>query len=135
MPAATPTSDRSEARLALLRAFAEAWRARDVERLMTFMADNCEFRASVGPEPGRTYRGRNEVRRGFAEILAFDQAGEGSSGVTLLEGDWAASQWELVRREAIGSQTVMKGCDFFAFSGDLIRLKDAYRKVHADLGS
>jgi len=63
-----------------LREFARAWAARDVELLMSFMSEDCVYEASVGPEPGRTYVGREEVRRGFAEMLARDGGGESRGG-------------------------------------------------------
>jgi ketosteroid isomerase-like protein len=45
-----------------LREFAAAWARHDVETLMTFLTDDCVYEASVGPEPGRTYAGREAVR-------------------------------------------------------------------------
>lgn len=132
MPEPTSTSDTAVIgeRLA---AFGDAWRAQDIDALMEFMTDDCEFRASVGPEPGSTYRGREEVRRGFEAILAHDDAGEGRSGITVIAGTYAAAQWVLVRDHPDGSRTEVRGCDIFEFEDDRIKLKDAYRKVHVDL--
>ncbi len=129
----TTTSDGGRMTEARLAAFGDAWRRKDVDALMTFMADDCEFRASVGPEPGSTYRGRADVRRGFETILAYDDAGEGHAGITIIDGRYGASQWVLVRNGADGRETRVHGCDIFEFEGDRIRLKDAYRKVLAKL--
>ncbi len=63
-----------------LTAFGQAWAAEDVDLLMSMMTDDCVYAASVGDEPGTTYRGREAVRRGFAEILAFESGGEARSG-------------------------------------------------------
>jgi hypothetical protein len=35
-----------------LAGFGAAWRAGDIEALMSFMTDDCVFRSSVGPGPG-----------------------------------------------------------------------------------
>ncbi len=57
---------------ALLTTFVKAWVCADVDALMACITDDCVYSASVGPEPGTTYRGREEARRGFEEILAFE---------------------------------------------------------------
>ena len=44
-----------------LDAFADAWNRHDVDRLMTFMSDDCVFEASAGPEVcGTRYEGREQ---------------------------------------------------------------------------
>jgi ketosteroid isomerase-like protein len=54
-----------------LDAFADAWNRHDVDRLMTFMSDDCVFEASAGPEVcGTRYEGRDQVRKGYAEVFA-----------------------------------------------------------------
>jgi hypothetical protein len=107
-----------------LAEFGDAWRRKDIDTLMSFMADDCEFRASVGPEPGATFVGRDEVRRGFELMLAYDEAAEGYGGTAFIQGDLGVSQWSL----RYGTVEV-RGCDIYEFAGDLIRVKDAYRKV------
>ena len=134
MTETTKTSDRPAMTADRLAAFGEAWRRGDVDALMEFMTEDCEFRASVGPEPGSTYRGHADVRRGFELILSHDAAGEGRSGITVIDGRHGASQWVLVREDGDGRRSEVHGCDIFEFDGDRIKLKDAYRKVHADLG-
>lgn len=48
---------------ARLAAFSAAWAAKDIDALMTFMTDDCVYAASVGPEPGKTFVGKEAVRR------------------------------------------------------------------------
>ena len=50
-----------------LQAFDDAWRQKDLEALMKFMADDCEYHASVGPDPGESFIGKEAVRRGCQE--------------------------------------------------------------------
>ena len=56
-------------RIALIESFARAWTARDVDALMALMAQDCEFKASIGPEPGMTFTGRAAVRQGYELFL------------------------------------------------------------------
>jgi ketosteroid isomerase-like protein len=119
-------------RTALIEAFTAAWNAKDVDGLMEIMADDCEFRASVGPEPGTSYVGRDEVRRGYEQFLApsDDPAPESSESAPLLVGDdFAVTRWTLRWPQPDGPPTEVRGCDVFEFAGDRIRLKDTYRKV------
>ncbi len=113
----------------LLNKFAEAWKQADVEALMALMTDDCIYAASVGPEPGTTYRGRDEVRRGFAEILAFEAGGESRSGEIWFAGDYAFAEWSYDEIDEAGNAVDIKGIDIFHFVDGKLRLKDAYRKT------
>jgi ketosteroid isomerase-like protein len=118
-------------REALLEAFSGAWAAGDVDALMGLMADDCEFRASLGPEPGSSYRGREAVRDGFERFLAPSGLADVESAAepTLISRDFAVTRWTLRGRRPDGSESVVRGCDVFEFDGDRISLKDTYRKV------
>jgi ketosteroid isomerase-like protein len=116
-----------------LASFGAAWRAGDVDRLMSFMAGECVFRASVGTGPGTVFQGRDEVRRGFELMLAYDEGAEAHGGLAFIAGDRGASQWAYSHSTADGTVIEVQGCDLYEFAGDLIRVKDAYRKVHGDI--
>lgn len=113
--------------------FGDAWRRRDIDALMAFMTDDCEFRASVGPDPGSTFIGREAVRRGFELMLRYDAAAKGHGGHTFIDGNVGASQWSFQYRQDDGSIVDVRGCDIYEFAGDRIRVKDAYRKVAGDI--
>lgn len=112
-----------------LRAFGAAWSRGDVDELMGFMTDDCIYSASVGPEPGRTYRGRAEVRQGFTAMLSHDAAGESQAGPVVVCGTWGSAQWSYLFTEPDGTTTEVRGCDLFEFRGDKIVRKDAFRKT------
>ncbi|MFN8163664.1 MAG: nuclear transport factor 2 family protein [Solirubrobacterales bacterium] len=119
----------------LIDEFTRAWVAGDVDFLMELMSGDCEFRASVGPEPGTSFVGREAVRRGFERYLGSvgpDRPKSETETLPLLVGpDFAVTRW-IVRTEASdGNLDVVHGCDVFEFEGDRIRLKDTYRKVAA----
>jgi ketosteroid isomerase-like protein len=111
-----------------LIAFNAAWGRGDIETLMAFMATDCVYSASVGPEPGRTYRGRDEVRRGFLELLAYDADAEGAEGECWVAGDRGVATWSYTSTADDGTSTTVRGCDLFVFRGDEIVIKDAFRK-------
>jgi ketosteroid isomerase-like protein len=113
--------------------FGAAWRAGDVDRLMSFMTGDCVFRASVGTGPGTVFQGRDEVRCGFELMLAYDEGAEAHGGLAFIAGDRGASQWAYSSTTAAGTVIEVQGCDLYEFAGDLIRVKDAYRKVHGDI--
>ncbi|MFI0352275.1 nuclear transport factor 2 family protein [Actinomadura sp. 9N407] len=117
-----------------LAEFGAAWRDKDLDRLMEFMTDDCVFQASVGVEPGTTFRGPAEVRRGFELMLAYDAGSESQGGTAFIAGDRGAGRWSYVRTDEGGRVHRVDGCDLFEFDGDRIRVKDAYRRVHGDIG-
>lgn len=113
----------------LVDRFSAAWSAGAVDELMELMAPECEFRASVGPEPGRSFVGREAVRDGFEAFLAPPADGapapETESLPLLVGPDFAVTRW-IVR---LDGAVIVHGCDVFEFSGEKISLKDTYRKV------
>jgi ketosteroid isomerase-like protein len=112
-----------------LREFGDAWNRGDVDELMTYMTDDCVYSASVGPEPGRTFRGREQVRRGFSQMLAHDADGHPVAGPVVVAGDRGSAEWAYRFPRPDGTQMDVRGCDLFQFRGDLIVVKDAFRKT------
>lgn len=112
-----------------LQQFSDAWTAGDLDALMSFMTDDCVYHASVGPEPGSTYHGKDEVRRGFAAVLAYDRNRERHDGTAYVHGDTGVAEWSFRNVGQDGAGTIIRGCDIFEFAGDRIRKKDAFRKV------
>jgi hypothetical protein len=113
-----------------LDAFLEAWNDRDVDAIMSYFAEGCVYHASVGPELlGATFRGREEVRAGVAAFLARNPQGRFENGSSLVMGDRGAAEWTFVTTGPDGDEVSTRGCDLFEFDGDLIRVKNAFRKV------
>ena len=117
-------------KLDLLDAFGAAWGRGDLDGLMELMTDDCVYAASVGPEPGTTYRGKEEVRRGFAEIIEYESGGEQRGGNKWVSGDYVFSEWGYDEIAEDGTITDIKGIDIFHFVGGKLALKDAYRKTN-----
>ena len=121
-------------RAALLARFTAAWEARDLDTLMALMTDDCRFRASVGPEPGATFDGPDEVRHGFALFLGRTPASDAEPAETVTESpliseEFAVTRWTARIPHPDGPPSVVRACDIFTFAGPQIACKDTYRKL------
>ncbi|MBE2317503.1 nuclear transport factor 2 family protein [Solirubrobacter sp. CPCC 204708] len=113
----------------LLARFSAAWLAKDVDALMALVTDDCVYAASVGPEPGTTFRGRAAVRAGFEQLLAYDAEAENRAGESFVVGDRGFAAWEYVYTDATGATQTVRGCDRFVFRDGRVAVKDAFRKT------
>jgi steroid delta-isomerase-like uncharacterized protein len=112
-----------------LQAFAEAWNRHDVDALMTFMADDCVFEASAGPDVcGARHAGRAAVRRAFADVWATFPDAHWGQARHFVMGDRGVSEWTFTGTRADGSSVEVHGCDLFTFRDGKIVLKNSYRK-------
>jgi ketosteroid isomerase-like protein len=116
---------------AIIREVSAAWGRSDLPAIMKYIADDCVYSASVGPEPGETFVGREAVRAGFAKLLAHDSDGVAEPGELRSAGNWVVSMWGFRKRRPNGQEFVVRGCDVFVFRDDLIVRKDAFRKTSA----
>lgn len=116
-------------KLDLLEDFTAAWGRADLDGLLALMTADCVYAASIGPEPGKTYRGRAEVRQGLAEIIEFESGGEQRSGKKWISGDYVFSEWSYDDIAEDGTVTDIRGIDIFHFVDGKLALKDAYRKT------
>ena len=114
----------------LLAEFGEAWNRHDADLLMEYMADDCSYLASFGPEvEGRAYVGREAVREGFARF--FETYPDGrfvDSEVWVIDEERGAACWTFVATKPDGGELRVRGCDLFEFDGPKIRSKNAFRK-------
>jgi ketosteroid isomerase-like protein len=114
----------------LLSEYGEAWNSHDPDLLMAYMADECSYYASFGPElEGRSYVGREEVRAGFARFFELYPDGRFvDSEVWVLDRERGAARWTFVASRADGAELRVRGCDLFEFEGQKIKSKNAFRK-------
>ncbi len=112
-----------------LQAFADAWNRHDVDALMSFMAEDCVFEASAGPEVcGTRYLGREAVRAAFADVWVMFPDAHWGNARHFVHGDRAVSEWTFTGTRADGSRVEVQGCDLFTLRGGKILLKNSYRK-------
>jgi len=125
-------SELDAARRATLTRFGEAWIRRDVESLLALMTPDAVYAASVGPEPGHTFRGAAELRAGFEDMFALDIGAEIALAEPLLFGDQGISGWTYTFAHSQSEPRQVKGIDVWRFEGDRISLTDANRKTTGD---
>lgn len=120
----------AHSRRATMERLMAAFNARDLDALMACMAADCAFHAAAGPGvEGAVHRGRAAVRAAYAAIFdAFSQA-SWTEGEHVVAGDSGLSTWRFIGTTRDGAAVDVRGCDVFAFDGDLIVLKDSYRKA------
>jgi ketosteroid isomerase-like protein len=104
---------------------AAAWNTGDADRVLEYFSDDCVYHASFGPDlMGRTFTGRDAAREGIQAF--FDRFPDGvfSDTEVMVAGNRGASEWTFR-----AADTELRGCDLFEFDGDLIRVKNAFRKI------
>lgn len=117
-------------RLAVLERFLIAWNGRDVDGLMACMAEDCAFHGSAGPDAeGCRHVGRDAVRAAYERIFSTFPEAAWTNGRHFVVGETGLSSWRFSGTTTIGQIVDVHGCDIFVFAGDLIALKDSYRKA------
>ncbi|MBW7925444.1 MAG: nuclear transport factor 2 family protein [Burkholderiaceae bacterium] len=112
-----------------LQAFADAWNRHDAPALMGFMADDCVFEASAGPEVcGTRYVGREAVEAGFRDVWKTYPDAQWRSPRHFVCGDRGVSEWTFTGTRVDGTRVEVNGCDVFTFRDGRIALKNSYRK-------
>lgn len=112
--------------------FMAAWNARDVDGLMACMAADCAFHASAGTEAeGRRFVGREAVRASYAAMFDTFPKAAWTADRHHVMGDTGLSEWRFIGADRNGATVDVQGCDIFRFEGDLIALKDSYRKARS----
>jgi GNAT superfamily N-acetyltransferase len=111
-----------------LARFVEAWAAGDVEGVMACVTETFIYRASIGPEPGKTYSGAEGVRAGIAEMRAIDAGRIPVLTDQNIHGNRGYVRW-IYRWPSTDMVADEAGCDWIQFRDGLLDCKDAYRKV------
>ncbi|MEU7747605.1 nuclear transport factor 2 family protein [Nonomuraea sp. NPDC049158] len=108
---------------------ADAWGRRDIGGLPALMTEDAVYAASVGPEPGRTFRGHAELADGFRAMFEHDAGAVIEQGEPLFNGEWAVCTWTYHLVPDSGSPYCEYGIDLWRFRDWKICLKEACRKT------
>ncbi|MES2100422.1 MAG: nuclear transport factor 2 family protein [Pseudomonadota bacterium] len=113
-----------------LAAFSAAWNAHDIDALMSFMHDDCEFLTPAGPDAcGTRHVGRDAVRRAFEGVWQAMPDAHWHNGRYIVQGDLAFSLWTFTGTTADGARTEVDGVDVFTLKNGKIQTKNAFRKT------
>ena len=120
----------ADERLVTMRRFLDGFNNHDVESIMAFFTDDCEFDTPRGPTPyGRQLRGKEEVRRGIAARFEGIPDVHYGDDCHWCAGDRGVSEWTLTGTTVDGKTIEVRGCDLFEFVGDKIKRKDSFWKI------
>ena len=122
----------SSDRLATLKALAQAFNDHDLDRIMSFFADDAVLEMLRGPDPwGRRHVGKEAVRAGLAsrfEGLPDVHYGNDEHFVDST-ADTGISKWTLTGTTREGMRKEVRGCDFYTFRNGKVVRKDSYWKI------
>jgi ketosteroid isomerase-like protein len=115
-----------------LAALCDAFNAHDLDRIMSFFADDCVLEMPRGPKPwGARFVGKANVRAGLAaRFEGLPDVHYGGEEHFVDEAAGAGmSKWILTGTTREGSRTEVHGCDFYTFRDGKVIRKDAYWKI------
>ena len=119
---------------ATLAAFSDAWNKHDVDKLMSFLADDCVFETAIGSEAfGSRHVGRDAVHKAFANAWQTVPDAQWRNAQHFVHGNFGISQWTFVGTALDGSRIETEGVDIFSFRDGKILSKKAFRKIRANL--
>ena len=115
-----------------LAALCDAFNAHDLDRIMTFFADDCVLEMPRGSQPwGARFEGKSNVRNALA--TRFQGLPDVHYGNEQHFVDVAAntgmSKWTLTGTPLGGVKQEVHGCDFYTFRDGKVVRKDSYWKI------
>ncbi|MBK9132054.1 MAG: nuclear transport factor 2 family protein [Gammaproteobacteria bacterium] len=123
-----PAQDKST--LDLAKEIFDAFNAHDLDRIMSYFAEDCSLDMPRGPDEwGQRFVGRAAVRKGLAARF------EGLPDVRYSEdrhwgsGNMIVSEWLLTGTKAGGERVRVRGCDHYEFHDGQVIRKDSYWKI------
>jgi ketosteroid isomerase-like protein len=110
----------------------DAFNAHDLDRIMSFFADNCVLEMPKGPAPwGTRYQGKPAVRKGLASRLErMPDVNYGNDEHFVDEvRQTGMSKWTLTGTTRDRRRNEVRGCDFYTFRDGMVTRKDSYWKI------
>jgi ketosteroid isomerase-like protein len=107
-----------------------AFNSRDVDRIMSFFADDATFLMARGPEAdGRRVHGKAAIRKVLADRFKVITDMRWDHVDAFIAGSRAVTVWMVTGTGADGEKLNYRGCDLYEFRGDKILNKDTYWKL------
>ena len=113
-----------------LQAFLDAFNRHDLDAIMDFFADDCEFLMPRGPDPwGKRFVGKEAVREGLATRFAGLPDVHYGDDRHWACGDFGVSDWLITGTTPAGKRVEARGVDLLEFRDGRIVRKDSYWKL------
>src|SRR5215471_13159073 len=114
----------------LMKEINAAFNSRDVDRIMSFFAEDCTFLMARGPEPeGRRVHGKAAVRKVLADRFRVITDMRWNHVDSFVTGPRAVTVWMVTGTGSDGEKLNYRGCDLYEFRGNKILNKDTYWKL------
>jgi ketosteroid isomerase-like protein len=118
------------ANLAALKALVAAFNDYDLDRIMSFFAEDAVLEMPRGPDPcGRRFVGIAAVRQGLQGRFTNTPDVHYGEDSHYVDGDMGISQWTLTGTMLSGERLKVRGCDFYTFRDGKIVKKDSFWKI------
>jgi ketosteroid isomerase-like protein len=115
---------------ATLKALVNAFNDHDLDRIMSFFADDAVLEMPRGSDPwGRRFVGAAAVREALRGRLAGLPDVHYGDDSHYIDGDMGISQWTLTGTPASGQAIRVRGCDFYTFRNGKVVKKDSFWKI------
>ena len=121
-------TDRHAERLATLDRLFDAFNRHDVAAVMRCFAPDASFRQAAGPDAdGRLVVGTDRIGAAFAAVWHDMPDAHWAVHRSRMVADEAITEW-LFTGTGRNGRVEVEGLDLFAFAGNLVVSKDAFRK-------
>jgi ketosteroid isomerase-like protein len=110
----------------------DAFNAHDLDRIMSFFAEDCVLEMPKGDKPwGSRHEGKADVRAALAGRFKGLPDVHYGDGEHFADPDANAgmSKWLLTGTARDGRRTEVRGCDFYTFRDGKVIRKDSYWKI------
>ncbi len=123
-------SEANPVTIELLDAIQDAFNRRDVDAILSYFVDDCEWLMARGPAPreGRRARGKAEIGQILSERFERIPDMRWVDMRHWIMGEKALSEWVVQGTLADGERLDYLGCDLWEFRGDKVVKKDTYWK-------
>lgn len=119
-----------EHKLEALREIAAGFDSHDLDRIMSFFADDAVFESPRGVEAwGTRITGKVAVRQAFAARFSGIPDVRYNDDQHFVDGDRGASEWTLSGTTPAGQRIEVRGCDLWTFRDGQVVRKDSYWKI------
>lgn len=113
-----------------LHAIIDAFNAHDIDRVMSFFADDCVLEMPRGPDPcGLRAVGLGAVRDALLSRFHGIPDVHYGDAEHFVSGNTGISQWTISGTTTTGQRIEVCGCDFYTFAAGKIVKKDSFWKI------